>query len=300
VEHSIFRGLKELFRLKPVLSWGVSGVSLGVSTAIYQYGFNLNWFYLFLSALCVIIIQAFLAHSVNDLFDEEIDRKAPIKETGRVKVLIEGIMSRKDLVFISFISLLLVVGIVVYLTQQLGWVVLALASVGLYSAIAYSLPPLRLGWRPLSELTVVLPALTTLVVGVNFVATGNLSLLSFLIGVVFAFANIVWFIISRAQDFEADREMGKNTTVVLAGLDNLHPLLLYYSFCLVILSVSPALVYGLYWFPILISIMVLIYVTIFDTFGYDEKSIANARLKSIFLVSAWSLIVSLIFATGVM
>lgn len=290
------KGLKELFRWKPVLAWTVSGVLLGLGTAIYESGFNLNYFYLLLSFVVVIIIQAFLAHAVNDLVDEEVDKNAKIRETGRVKVLIEGIMNRKDLMLVSFVSLLFIVGVMIYLTYNLGYFIPILVSVGVYAALGYSLPPLKLGWRPFSELTIVLPALTTLVVGVNFVLTGNLSLLAFLVGLVFAFANIVWFMLSRAQDAPIDEIMGKNTTIVLFGLKNLDLLLCVYCTWFVLLSLLPWLLYGLIWFSMLVCIAGIGYVLIANRVRvWNVKTIAQARIRSIYLVFVWSVFTTIVF-----
>ena len=214
---TIFEGLCALFRWRPVLAWGISGVVLGVGTAIYDVGIGIHWFYVLISLIMVLIIQGWLAHSLNDLADEEVDRDAPIEKTGRVKVLITGIMMRSDLVMVSVISLLAVIAIILFLTVELGWMVLLFAAVGLYAPIAYSLPPLKLGYRPFSEFTIVFPTLVALVTGVNFVSTGVVSSTAVTMGVIFALSNMVWFMISRAQDVDADRAHGKNTTIVRYG-----------------------------------------------------------------------------------
>lgn len=291
-------GLKELFRWRPVLAWAMSGTLLGCSVAIYECGLGLNWLYLFLALMGIILIQAFLAHTANDLIDEEVDRKAPIKKTGRTKVLIDGIMSRRDLILVGLVSLLIVLALILFFTIKLGPVIILLAAVGVYSALAYSLPPLKLGYRPFAEFTVVLPVLTVLVVGINFVVTGSLSLLAFFVGLTFAFANIVWFIISRAQDVDADEEAGKNTTAVLLRKKDLD-LLWYCTYLVVILMLVSFLPWWIQWFQIPVIIMGIIYILIFVGMNVEDvTSIALARTRSIFLVSGWSLVTSVIFIIG--
>lgn len=117
------------------------------------------------------------------------------------------------------LSLAITLGVAGRLYIELGWLIFVFYGIGIYASIAYSLPPLKLGWKPFSEWTVVFPVLTALVVGTNFVATGKLSFLAFFVGTVFALFNILWFLTSRLMDYEPDKNAGKITTAVYLGLD---------------------------------------------------------------------------------
>lgn len=243
--------LQKLFRAKPTLAWSFCGILLGVSVAINEYGFGLNWLYLVVAILPVVLIQGFVAHAVNDLVDEEVDRNTDMKSTNRFKVLISGIASRKDLAIIAYSFFVITLCAALFLLISLGFPILIFYVVGLYAALGYSLPPLKLGWKPYSEWTVVLPVLVTLVVAINYVATGNLSYLAFIIGILFALFNIVWFLVSRMMDHDADKAAGKITTFVKLGLnykenfctDNIHPYL-------------TAVMILLFWFIVYIGIFV--------------------------------------------
>ncbi len=212
--------LYKLFRVKPTVAWAVSGFLLAVSVAINEFGFGLNWYYLILSLLVIINIQALLAHAVNDLFDECVDRITDMKGTNRFKVLVSGLATRKDLTLICVMSLVNIITVIYYLYRGLGFYILVFGAVGLYAPLAYSVKPLRLGWRPFSEWTIVFPTLVTLVVAVDFVATGSLSKLAFYTGIVFALFNIIWFLVSRYMDYEPDKKAGKITSAVYFGAGN--------------------------------------------------------------------------------
>lgn len=211
--------LYKLFRFKPTIAWSVCGILLGISVAINEHGTDLNWLYLVLVVIPIVAIQGLIAHAVNDLEDEEVDRKTDIKGTNRFKVLVSGMASRKHLEFISLILIGVTAAVAVNLFIILGFPILVFYSIALYAALGYSLPPLKLGWKPYAEWTVVLPVLVTLVVAVNYIATGKLSYLAFIIGILFALFNITWFLVSRMMDYQPDKESGKITTFVKIGLD---------------------------------------------------------------------------------
>lgn len=223
--------LYKLLRLKPVFAWSICGTLLGIAIAINEYGFGLNWSYLIMAVFPIIIIQGLIAHAVNDLEDEVVDRKIDIKGTNRYKVLISGIISREELIIMTCILITITTLSAIYLIIALGFPIIIFYAIALYAALGYSIPPLKLGWKPYAEWTIVFPILVTLVIAVNYVATGYFSYLALAIGVLFALYNIVWFLVSRMMDYDADKEAGKITTFVKKGVcynyykftDNIHP-----------------------------------------------------------------------------
>lgn len=210
----IIEALAVLFRFKPVAAWAGGGILLGIACAIHEVGWDLNWELLLFSGLMVVLIQAFLAHGLNDLVDFYVDQIAKIEETGRSKVLISGLLQVSELQ-----TLCVVIGILVLVTSAilyayLGPLVILFIAVGLYAAIAYNIPPLKLGWRPFAEYTVVVPTLITLVVAVAFVATGKILLIALPAGVIHAFMGMQFFLTSRLMDAGADEKVGKITTFI--------------------------------------------------------------------------------------
>lgn len=210
--------LNKLMRWRPTIAWSFSGILLGIAVAINEYGLDLNWVLLIQMLIGAFIIQSIVAHALNDLEDEEVDKITDISGTNRHKVLISGLASRKDLFLLSVAGILTTFAIAINLFIQLGYTVLLFYAIGIYSPIAYSVKPLRLGWRPFSEWTVVFPVLVTIVVASNFVATGSLSYLAFYSAIVFALVNITWFLVSRMMDCTPDSACGKMTTPAKYGI----------------------------------------------------------------------------------
>lgn len=100
----------KLFRVKPTVAWSLSGILLGTSVAINEYGWELHWKLLFYVLLATVIIQSLLAHAINDLIDEDVDKKTDMKGTNRTKVLLLGLATRTDLFVIECCLLLLLLG----------------------------------------------------------------------------------------------------------------------------------------------------------------------------------------------
>jgi len=203
-----------LLRPKPTLAWSGSAILLSLALAVHL-GYPL-YIHFALAIIMVVIAQGFLAHAVNDLFDYEVDKNAKIAETGRSrKLLVTGELTRWQMESIAFASLCAYLILGGYLYVKLGWPIVLFMLVGLYTIFGYSCPPLKLGWRPFAEWTVVLPLLTTLVIALFFVATGgvfDIRIVTPAIG--FALLNMTSFTISRFVDAKVDMEKGKITTPI--------------------------------------------------------------------------------------
>lgn len=288
------QALEKLFRLRPVIAWTICGVLLGVSVAINEYGFDLNYFLVAQVLFGALLIQGIIAHAVNDLVDESVDRKTDIKGTGRFKVLISGIATRKELALLSIFCILLTIHIASNMYASIGDISLLFYFIGLYAAICYSLPPFKLGWRPFAEWTIVFPVLTTLVVATNYIATGHFSYLSVLVGFIFALLNIIWFIVSRIMDYIPDKEAGKITTPVRYGIK---PMFNYICYILALLmglitaGVMANLAFGLVILPI-VSIVMLLSQN-WNT-NYISSSIMRTKLINICNINALILSIALI------
>ncbi len=221
--------LSKLFRWRPVTAWGVVGVMIAVACAI-ESGLRIDWINLLLVGITILIIQGIIAHGVNDLADEEVDRIAPIEETGRSKILVSGEVTRRSLFAIISAAVLTVLLIIILLAMRAGPVVFFFAAFAAYAVFGYSCKPLKLGWQPFSELTVVVPTITMLICGVVYVMTSSVTITTLLVGVSYGFFNASWFMYSRAQDYWADKVMGKITTIVNFGLNSTPELAVMYLF----------------------------------------------------------------------
>ncbi|NIA10045.1 MAG: hypothetical protein GWP10_10035 [Nitrospiraceae bacterium] len=214
-----FSAVGRLFRWKPVTAWGFTGIMIAVACALNS-GLTIDWINLLLVGFAILIIQGIIAHGVNDLADYEVDSIAPIEETGRSKVLVSGELSRSCLFAITSAAVLTVLLIIILLQMRAGIYVLIFAGVAAYAVFGYSTKPLRLGWRPFSEVFIVMPTITAMICGVEYVMISTVTTLAFMMGISYGFFNASWFMYSRAQDYEADKELGKRTTIVHFGLDS--------------------------------------------------------------------------------
>jgi len=246
-----------------VTAWGITGIMIAVACAL-ETALPIDWLNLGIVALIILLVQGIIAHGVNDLADEEVDRIAPINETGRSKLLVSGEVTRRCMRHIISSACVITILLIILLTVRAGIPVLLFAAFAAYSVFGYSCKPLKLGWHPLSELTVVVPTITMMIMGVVYVMTCRVTIITLLIALSYGFFNASWFMYSRAQDYEADKAMGKRTTIVLLGLDSTPELAVSHLFvgftfscytavnlhiaagiALVILYVMPALSYAI-------------------------------------------------------
>lgn len=216
------RGLAQLFRVKPVLSWGVSAYLLGVAVAVYTSGLPLNYMHGGLAIVLVMLSQGVVSHGLNDAYDwyTGTDKESIGKGTGGSRVIPQGKMSIYGTVAAAVGGLVGLVGIGTYFVMQYGTPMLVLVGVAIWAPVSYSTPPLKLGYRPFNELVVVLPALVGAVVATELVLTGSWSFLGAAVGWVHALFCISWFVVSRVPDYEPDRRVGKITSIVYVGRDN--------------------------------------------------------------------------------
>ena len=69
-----------------------------------------------------------------------------------------------------------------------------------------------------------------MILGVMYVMVSSVTITALLVGISYGFFNASWFMYSRAQDYEADKAMGKITTIVSFGLDATPELAIMYLF----------------------------------------------------------------------
>ena len=204
-------GIYQLARVRPLVAWAGGGILLGIAVAIHTVGITqIDWSLTLIAVLIPLLLQ-YLAHPLNDLADFDVDLRAPIKATGRKKVLVSGLMTHKSVKIVSLAILVITIYMAMLLMVDRPLSIIFMA-VGLYAVLGYN--TFKLGWKPFSELTIVIPTLITLVMAVSYVACGEITQLSILIGMLHAIVGIQFFMTSRAMDTEADRKMGKITTLV--------------------------------------------------------------------------------------
>jgi 4-hydroxybenzoate polyprenyltransferase len=299
--------VSKLFRWRPVTAWGIIGITIAVACAFHS-GLTIDWVNLFYVTGVILLVQGIIAHGVNDLADVEVDRIAPIEETGRSKVLVTGEMTRDKMLALLGSTGLTAFLLVIYLAMRAGPYVFVFAAFAAFAVFGYSCKPLRLGWHPFSELTVVVPTITAMILGVEYVLIGTVTAPALLLGSSYGFFNASWFMFSRAQDYEADKEVGKRTTIVSYGLSYTQDFAVLYLVMSGIMMVY-ALAFVHWYMAIMIAFSWIFpaacfFNTIRHPGGYPlsftPHNLACVRLKGILFAVIYGVCISLAIVWGMM
>lgn len=218
------KGLWRLIRIGPVLSWSVSAVLLGLGLAIHTKGYrNLNYLNLAMLIVICMLFQGFTAHAFNDQEDwrSGTDRQSPGILSGGTKVIKLALLDMQDLSYIGITALALGTALGMYLVYYYGLIILLLLSIGIWAAVAYTVPPIRLAYRPLlGEWLTAWPAAAACTLGTYFILTGQLNRLVIAIAIVHSTFSVAWLMQHHLADIESDlgAKPPKLTTAALAAL----------------------------------------------------------------------------------
>jgi len=294
-------GLVQLFRVKPVASWGLSAFLLGLAVAYARVGLGIHFEHGGIALLLVVLAQGYVSHGLNDVYDwlTGTDVESIGKGTGGSRVIPEGKLSVMDTLTTAVVALIGVVAIGAYFVLEYGTPMLVLLGIAVWSPVAYSVPPLKLGYRPFNELLVVFPAIVGVVVGTDLVLTGSWSILAVGAGSVHALLCISWFIVSRVPDYEPDRRVGKITSVVYVGREN--AALLSASYLALALALVPLLiVYSTPVFIVTVLAWAWMMLGVSKLDAYDPKQASHIRLRNMHTTTAHAVVLaSLMVSVGV-
>lgn len=173
-----------------------------------------------LSALGLVCIH-FGTSCLNDYFDflsgTDNVNATPTAFSGGSRVIQEGRLGPKELLFAGslFIALGSLIGL--YLVFRKGWPVFWLGLVGVFCAVGYVHPRINLSRRGLGELAVGIGFGPIMLSGVYYVQAGRVDWDILLIGAVMGLlaASVLW--INEIPDYEADSRVGKTNWVVRVG-----------------------------------------------------------------------------------
>lgn len=98
-----------------------------------------------------VLLQGYVTHGLNDLYDWQsgTDRSNVRNFLGGSQALARGLLTVEALVRVVVVAAVLGIGLLAWLASWRGSVLWGLGLAALASAIAYSLPPVRLCYRPL-------------------------------------------------------------------------------------------------------------------------------------------------------
>jgi 1,4-dihydroxy-2-naphthoate octaprenyltransferase len=205
----------------------------------------------------LVLVGLVLAHAannmVNDLFDvsEGIDTEDYPRAAYAPHPLLDGLVSRKQLVAAILLCNLLDLLIAAYLTYRCGWQVMAFAVAGLATSVFYVAPPLKLKQRGLGELAIFLIWGPLMIAGTYYVLAGCLPANVWLASVPYGLAVTVALMGKHLDKAERDQAKGVITLPVALGQHHARQTtqLMVWTFYLVIVALVAS--GGLPWLALL-------------------------------------------------
>lgn len=187
---------------------------------VNEKSFNFLWFLLALIGVYLIEIGKNAVNEVVDYitgadrFVTE-DKRTPF--SGGKKTIVDGILTLEEAKWIGIITILLacVIGIIIAFYWEIK--VLFIGVLGVFFAVFYILPPLKLAYRGLGEFAVGFTFGILVTLGMYVTMTHNINWNVVLISLPLSFliANVLW--INQFPDYEADMKANKRNWVVRLG-----------------------------------------------------------------------------------
>jgi 1,4-dihydroxy-2-naphthoate octaprenyltransferase len=205
--------LIDFARIKPLAAWSIADSVLGAGLALYLSSWHIVAPLPMAMAIIVVILIQWVAHPLNDILDYDLDRKAPIEETARIKPIVDGRISMNETKWLTRGMLVIILAIMAYLVLLQPILVLP-AAYGVGAMLGYSSSRLRLAYRPFTEFYLGIPINTISITVISYIGSGQLSWIAVIVGVVYAFATSSFFLSMMSMDFPTDRTVGKRTTIV--------------------------------------------------------------------------------------
>lgn len=204
----------------PFLTASIIPVILGTAIAWASFGI-FNWFYFILVLIGGIAIHIG-TNVANDYFDhksgtDEVNKEFVRPFTGGSRMIQRGLMTPREVLAEALIFFAIGAAIGLYLAWQVGWIILAIGIVGIFSGFFYTAPPVNLASRGIGELFVGLNFGILMTLGAFFVQTATLSWEPVLAAVPVALLIAALLYINQFQDYTADKAVGKKHLVVRLG-----------------------------------------------------------------------------------
>ncbi|MEM0272112.1 MAG: prenyltransferase [Thermoprotei archaeon] len=185
-----------------------------------------------------------LAHMSADLFNDYFDYIHGTDQLSKLRglsggsgVLVNGLLSPRQVLRGGFTLLGLALLCGVYLTLSVGIAILLLMMLGALSIYAYTSLLQRVG---LGELTLALERVAT-VLGTYYVQTRTIVIQPIILGATLGVLSIYMVYYAAFPDYDADRQTGKKTLVVILGYKKaieLAPLIPAISYIILAISIA--------------------------------------------------------------
>ena len=168
-------GLYRSTRPGIMVAFVVPVVLIGISCAMVT-GLPIDWENAYLGGTLILSL-IMISNGLNNIVDESVDI-ASVQAGSKKSEMYHVLCTTKGLSYGALISIIVVFGFASFVSLGLlvihaGYLVIAFAAFGLFLALEYNLPPLKLAYRPFPELTMLLPASAVAVLGVQYILVGS-------------------------------------------------------------------------------------------------------------------------------
>ena len=200
-----------------------------------------NWLY-FAAALAGLVLAHAANNMINDYFDTVggVDSESYVRGQYAPHPILSGLVSKGGLLAAIAAVNLADLGILVWLTQARGPLVVVFALLGLFISVFYVAPPLQLKHHGWGEPGVAIVWGPLMIAGTYFVTTGTLHPWVFAASLPYAILVTTVLIGKHIDKHDADSAKGIHTLPVLLGADRarfLNQLLMVSFFALVLVLV---------------------------------------------------------------
>lgn len=214
-------GLYLEIRVIPVLLWSFTAITLGTGLA-WSDGAGRD-VTAYLAAVAVgVLLQGIVAHSVNEIADwrSGTDRDpSPRMLSGGSKTIVSGHLSERTLAIACLVAAVGATAIGLVLAASNGWWLLVFGATGLAGAVLYTLPPVRLAYRPFAGEAVAFTCVWACCAGGYALQAGTLTWQASLAGAAHAAGCVAMLMVHHYLDRGPDSRARppKVTSVVRLG-----------------------------------------------------------------------------------
>ncbi|MDP6457783.1 MAG: 1,4-dihydroxy-2-naphthoate octaprenyltransferase [Candidatus Bathyarchaeota archaeon] len=195
-------------------------IILGASIAWMRNGaFNLTYF--ILTLIGGLAVQAG-SNVINDYYDyksgnDNVNREYVRPFSGGSRMIQLGLLTPLEVLSGALALFALATGIGLFLSWKIGYTILVLGIIGVFSGYFYTAPPLNLASRGIGEAVVGLNFGVLMVLGSYYVQTGTLAVEPLVASIPVSLLIAAVLYINEFPDYVADKAVGKDTLVVRLG-----------------------------------------------------------------------------------
>ena len=193
----------------------LSGILGGIY--VLEHG-HINW-----ANFIIVIIGLILAHGSNNLVNDYYDVKLKVDSLGYVREeyaphpLLSGLISEKGLILLTIVMDIIDFFIALYLSINVGWLVMVFAVIGLAISVFYVAPPLKFKYRGLGELAIFFIWGPLIIGGTIYAAGGTLDWNAWLFTIPYGLAVTAVVVGKHLDKLDKDAKRGVRTLPVILG-----------------------------------------------------------------------------------